>query len=75
LLDVTLIYEPEEIVFITFFQYSKKTIPQYDEVKFPAPSLGMMYRSLKRTAIDETLSRGTQLTANWNSGDRYATCR
>jgi len=74
LLDVTLLYEPEEMVFITFFQYSKSTTPQYDEVKFPAPSLDMMYKILKRTAIDETLSRGTRLTANWNSIDRYATC-
>jgi len=53
-LDVTLIYEPEEIVFITFFQYGKSTIPQYAEVKFPAPSLDMICRNLIRTAIEET---------------------
>jgi len=27
-LDITRICEPEELVFITFFQYSKSTIPQ-----------------------------------------------
>jgi hypothetical protein len=54
LLDITLIYEPEDTVFITFFQYSKSTVPQYVEVKLAAPSLDMVYRNLIRTAIDET---------------------